>query len=69
VKDRPAIVSVADRVVVAEFDAALNPTDPLPLPFAPLVIVIQVTGDVAVHPQPAAAVTDTVPVPPPATTD
>ena len=40
---------------------------PLPEPLAPLVIVSHAAFDVAVHAHPAPAVTETVPVVPPAT--
>jgi hypothetical protein len=65
---RPAIVSVPDLPdpVVA---ATLNWTTPLPLPLAPSVTVIQSALLAAVHEQPAAAVTLTVPVPPLAGTE
>jgi hypothetical protein len=63
----PATVNVPDLVppVVA---AALNCTVPFPLPLAPDVIVSQFTLLAAVHAQPAAAVTATLPVPPAAGT-
>jgi hypothetical protein len=64
----PPIVSVPLRAVDA-FAAALNATDPLPLPDAPDVTVNQVSLLVAVQAQPVAAVTATVPVPPVAVTD
>ena len=51
------------------FAAAVKVTDPLPLPDVALVIVSQFTVDVAFHAQPLAAVTATVPVPPPTTID
>jgi hypothetical protein len=60
----PAMVSVPVRASPS-FDATLNVTDPLPVPDAPLVIVIQSTLDAAVHEQVAPVVTDTVPVLPP----
>jgi len=63
VKAWPAIVSVPVRAAPA-FDATLNATDPMPLPDAPLVSVIQASFAVAVHAQPAPAVTPTLPVPP-----
>jgi hypothetical protein len=47
------------------FDATLNVTDPLPVPDAPLVIVIQSTFDVALHEHVVPVVTDTVPPLPP----
>jgi hypothetical protein len=39
-------------------------TEPLPVPLAPEVTLIQESLDTAVHAQPASAVTDTVPLPP-----
>ena len=52
------------------FDAIVKPTVPLPVPFAPDVMVIQASGVVAVHPQPFAAVTAmVVPAPPAAAID
>jgi hypothetical protein len=65
----PPIVSVPLREVVDGFAAALNATDPLPLPDAPDVTVNQLSLLAAVHAQPVAAVTATVPVPPVAVTD
>ncbi len=65
----PAIVSVADLGDVVVLAATLKPTDPLPLPLAPLVIVTHDTGLEAVHAQPAATVTVTVPDPPLDATD
>ena len=59
----PAIVSVPVRAA-PPFDATLNVTGPLPLPDAPLVSVIQASFAVAVHAQPAPAVTATLPLPP-----
>jgi hypothetical protein len=44
--------------------ATVYPTVPLPLPEAPEAIVIHAALLTAVHPQPAAAVTGTVPAPP-----
>ena len=63
VKVWPPMVSVPERdpPVVA---AAVYWTVPLPLPLAPDVIVIHGALLVAVHAQPAAAVTATLPVPP-----
>jgi hypothetical protein len=51
------------------FAAALKLIDPLPLPDDALVIVSQFALLVAFHAQPLAAVTATVPVPPPAAID
>jgi hypothetical protein len=61
----PPIVSVPDRGP-PEFDATLYCTVPLPLPLPPDVTVIQDALLPAVHGQPPPAVTDTLPVPPPA---
>ena len=60
----PAMVSIPVRDVPVVFAAAVKPTLPLPLPLAPLVMVIHDAPLVAVHAQPVAVVTDTVPVPP-----
>jgi len=46
----------------------VNATVPLPLPEAPFVSVIQASFAVAVHAQPAPAVTPTLPLPPAAST-
>jgi len=66
----PPIVRVPLRCVVVALAAALNPTVPPPLPFAPLVTV---SHDVLlltpVHAQPAGAVTVVEPVPPAAASD
>ena len=53
VKARPAIVNVAERVVVPVFAVSEKFTVPLPTPLAPDVIVTQVVppGTVAVHGQ------------------
>jgi hypothetical protein len=59
----PAIVSVPLRAAPV-FDAALNETEPLPVPLAPPVTAIQAALDAAVHAQLAPAVTATVPLPP-----
>ena len=66
---REAIVRVPDRVDVLGLAATLKPADPLPLPLAPLVIVIQLAFETAVHVQPVPAVTPTLPVVTPAPTD
>ena len=66
----PPMVSVPLRGLVLGLDEALNATEPLPLPVAPLVTVNQdvlLLTPVQVHP--AGAVTLVEPVPPPATTD
>jgi hypothetical protein len=64
---RPATVSVPDLEPPA-FPAALKATVPLPLPFAGEVMVSQLALLVELHPQPLAAVTLTLPVPPAAGT-
>jgi hypothetical protein len=69
VKVAPAMVKVPVRAVPAGLAAALKPTDPLPLPVAPLVMVTQLSLLAAVQAHPVGAVTETEPVPPPATTD
>ena len=46
--------------------ATENCVTPLPVPLAPLVIVIQASLLVAVHAQPVAVVMSTLPLPPPA---
>lgn len=64
VKVRPAIVNVPVRAAPV-LAATVKAVDPLPLPAAPEVTVIQGTLLAAVHAHPAAAVTVTgVPVPP-----
>jgi hypothetical protein len=64
VKVRPAIVNVPVRATPV-LAATVKAADPLPLPAAPEVTVIQVTLLEAVHAHPAAAVTVTgVPAPP-----
>ena len=65
----PAIVTVPERVVATVFAATLKLTLPLPDPLAPAVTVIHAALLEAVQPQPASAVTATVPVPPAAGTD
>jgi hypothetical protein len=65
----PAIISDPLRLVVAVFAATLNPTLPDPDPDAPLVTVIQEALLLALHAQPAPAVTALVPVPPAAEND
>ena len=64
VKERPAIVSVADRGRVPVLAAALYATVPEPVPLAPLVMVTQVDPVEAVQLQFDNVVTVTVPVPP-----
>jgi hypothetical protein len=63
VKVRPAIVNVPVRLSSLEFLSTLNLTEPLPVPLAPDVIVIQFALLVAVHPQPVPADTVMVPCP------
>ena len=65
VKVWPAIVIVPVRAA-SVFAATEYPTEPLPEPLAPLVIVSHAAFDVAVHAQPVPAVTATVPVEAPA---
>jgi hypothetical protein len=67
VKVAPPIVNVPLRAVVAAFAATVYETDPFPVPLAPALIVIHASLLVAVHAQPVATVTLTVPDPPPAT--
>jgi hypothetical protein len=62
------MVSVPVRAVPV-FARALKPTEPLPVPFAPELIVSHGALLVAVHAHPLAVVTATVPVPPDAATD
>jgi len=56
------MVRYALRVVVPVFCATEYATVPLPDPLAPDVMVAQVTGELAVHAQPACVVTATDPV-------
>jgi hypothetical protein len=58
------MVSVAVLATPVVLPAAVNPTPPLPVPLAPLVIVTHDALLVAVQGHPGAAVTDTTPVPP-----
>jgi hypothetical protein len=64
----PAIVIVPDRPGPS-VDATVKFTVPFPFPFAPEVMVIHDCPLVAVHAQPAPAVTATEPVPPDEATD
>jgi len=64
----PPAVTVALRDAGVEFEGAVSVIVPLPDPLAPLVTVSHVALLVAVHVQPAPAVTVTLPVPPAATT-
>ncbi len=64
-----AIVSVPERAVAFGLAATLKPVEPLPLPLAPLVTVIQLTLLEPDHGQPAGAVMLVDPVPPVAATD
>jgi hypothetical protein len=63
----PAIVTVALRDAAVVFAGAVTATVPSPDPLAPLVMLSHVALLVAVHAQPAPAVTVTLPVPPAAT--
>jgi hypothetical protein len=63
-----AIVIVPLRAAPV-FAATVKPTDPLPVPLAPEVTVIQAALVVAVHAQLAGAVTSTEPVAPMSVTD
>jgi len=66
----PAIVMVPTRLVELGLATNVNATVPLPLPLAPLVIVIHDAAVLAVHAQPVAVVTAIdVPVPAVAGTD
>lgn len=64
-----AIVRVPVRADGFGLAAALKPTNPLPLPLAPLVTVIQLAFETADHVQPEPAVTPTLPVVTPEPTD
>ena len=64
-----AIVSVPVRGDTVGFAATVKPTDPFPLPLAPLVTVIQELLLPADQAQPADDVTLVEPVPPAAGTD
>ena len=64
VKVCPPAVIVPVRGVVVEFAATLNVTVPLPEPFAPPVMVIQLALLVAVHVHPVDVVTVNEPLPP-----
>jgi hypothetical protein len=61
----PATVTLPVRDVVDAFAPIAYVTMPAPLPLAPPVIAIHPALAVAVHEQPAATVTATVPLPPP----
>lgn len=63
-KMRPPMVRKPLRENVEVFAAAVKPTLPLPEPLAPDVTANQLVPLVAVHAQPAGAVTPTVPAPP-----
>ena len=69
VKGCPATFSVPVRGCAVGFAAAMNVIDPLPLPFPPPVTVSHDVDVLAVHAQPAGAVTFVEPLPPPAPTD
>ena len=64
-----AMVSVPDRGVPFGFAATVKPVEPLPVPLAPLVTVIQAALLEADHGQPAGAVTLVEPAPPAAVGD
>ena len=68
-KVEPAMVIDPVRLAVVVLAAALNDTDPLPVPEAPLVTVIQLLLLTAVHVHQSAAVTTLLPVPPAAAKD
>jgi hypothetical protein len=61
----PATVNVPVLEAVPELAATVYPTEPLPLPLAPLVTEIHVTLEFAVHAQPVELVTVNVPEDPP----
>jgi len=65
----PATVRIADRGRPVEFASTWNTTTPGPVPEVPLVTVSQRSLLVAVHAQPLAVFTSTVPVPPVASND
>jgi len=56
------MVTTPVRGVIVVFAAMLYPTEPLPLPLAPLLTVIHDAELAAVHAQPVCDVTETVPV-------
>src|SRR4029453_12146853 len=58
----PPTLMLPDRAATFGFAATLKPTEPLPVPVAPDVIVIQPPEDVAVQLHPASAVTLKLPV-------
>ena len=60
----PPIVSVPVRAAAPLFAATVNDTVVLPLPDAPLEMLIQSTFDLAVHVQPPFVASATLPVPP-----
>ena len=70
VKGCPATSSVPVLAAAVMFAAAVNVTEPLPVPLAPLVTVShRVLLLTPVHAHPAGAVTFVEPLPPPAATD
>ena len=62
VKDCPAMVRVPEREEIVELAATEKATVPLPFPDEPDVMEIQESLLEAVHAQPAAAVTATLPL-------
>jgi len=64
VKVWPPMLSVAERGVELGLSAALNATEPGPLPLAPDVTVSHAASLDAVHAQPLATLTETEPLPP-----
>ena len=69
VKGCPATLSVPVRACAVVFAAAVNVTEPLLVPLPPLVTASHPVDVLAVHAQPAGAVTFVEPLPPPAATD
>ena len=69
VKGCPATSSVPVLASAVVFAAAVNVTEPLPVPLPPLVTPSHPVAVLAVHAQPAGAVTFVEPLPPPAATD
>ena len=60
----PATVSVAVRAAPVVFAAAVNPISPNPVRPVPFVTVTQDESLLALHAQPVAVVTETLPLPP-----
>ena len=65
----PVIVRLPDCVSGEGLAATVNDTDPVPLPVAPDVMLIQLSLLTADHEQPAAALTVRLPFPPAAGMD